>query len=293
MTLGIDIENLTVRYRDVTAVDGLSLSLDGGKIYGLLGRNGAGKSTLLSVLAAYRKPSAGIVRINGEDPFENPRLMPRISFIRENVDMYESERCDLLFSFGALRPEWDAGYAQTLAKKFKLPGGRKRVGTLSRGQKAALGCVLGLAARTPVTIFDEPHLGMDAPTRYAFYEELLADYMRHPRTMILSTHLIEEVSSLFEEVLIIDHGRLVVHDETESLRSKGASITGPADDVDAVTAGMTVLGEKQLGRTKQRTVLGPLTAATEQDVRRAGLDLGPVALQDLFVHLTADEEARR
>ena len=291
--LGIDIHGLTVRYRDVTAIDDLTLSLDAGKIYGLLGRNGAGKSTLLSVLAAYRRPSAGTVRIDDEDPFENPRLMPQISFIRENVDTYETERCDWLFSLGALRPTWDAEYAEALAEKFKLPMGRKRVGTMSRGQKAALGCVLGLASRTPVTIFDEPHLGMDAPSRYAFYEELLADYMRQPRTIIISTHLIEEVSSLFEEVVIIDDGRLVAHEETERLRSKGATITGPADAVDTATAGMTVLGEKRLGRTKQVTVFGPLPDEFEHRIRAAGLDLGPVALQDLFIHLTADQEVSR
>ena len=78
----------------------------------------------------------------------------------------------------------------------------------------------GLAARTPLTIFDESYLGMDAPSRYAFYDELLADYARHPRTVILSTHLIEEFGSLFEEVVMIHHGRLVLHEEADALRAR-------------------------------------------------------------------------
>ena len=88
--------------------------------------------------------------------------------------------------------------------------------------------VVGLAARAPLTIFDESHLGLDAPSRYAFYDELLADYAERPRTVILSTHLIEEVSRLFEEVVIIDRGRLVLHEETDAVRARGVAVTGPA-----------------------------------------------------------------
>ena len=84
---------------------------------------------------------------------------------------------------------------------------------MSQGQRSALGVILGLASRCPLTIFDESYLGMDAPSRYAFYDELLADYLAYPRTIVLSTHLIEEVSSLFEEVVIIDRGRLLIQNK--------------------------------------------------------------------------------
>jgi ABC-2 type transport system ATP-binding protein len=97
--------------------------------------------------------------------------------------------------------------------------------------------------------------------------------MARPRTIVISTHLIDELSPLFEEVLIIDNGRLVLQDETEALRARGADVTGPAAAVDRFVAGRTVLCERQLGATKSAMVYG-------------GLDLGPVALQDLFVHLT-------
>ena len=168
---------------------------------------------------------------------------------------------------------------------------RRSVTKLSRGKKAALACVIGLASRAPLTIFDEAYLGMDAPSRSAFYDELLADYMRHPRTIVISTHLIEEVSSIFEQVAIIDRGRLVVQGDTDEIRARGASVIGPAEVVDRV-AGNAVVGERRLGSTKSVTVYGDLGADFAADVRAAGLELGPVSLQDLFIHLTSSRSVQ-
>ncbi|OLB74004.1 MAG: ABC transporter [Actinobacteria bacterium 13_2_20CM_2_71_6] len=293
MTPDIEVRNLHLRYRDSVAIHDLTFTLDGGKIYGLLGRNGAGKTSLLSVLAGFRLASGGAVRVGGEDPFDNPRVAPQTCFVRETLDFVESVRVrDTLAFARRFRPYWDAGYAAKLVERFELPVGR-RVTALSRGMRSALGVTLGLASRAPLTIFDEAYLGMDAPSRYAFYEELLADYLAYPRTVILSTHLIEEVAALFEEVVIIDRGRLVVHAEADDLRSRGAAVTGPAEAVDRFTAGLTVLGEQWLGTTKSATVTGPLDEPWRREARAAGLELGPVALQDLFVHLTKDREGPR
>ncbi|HEX6326006.1 MAG TPA: ABC transporter ATP-binding protein [Jiangellaceae bacterium] len=291
MTLNIEVQDLTVRYGDVAALDELSLHCEGGKIHGLLGRNGAGKSTLLAALAAYRRPTSGRVLVGGENPFENPRLMPQICLIREALDVYDTETCRSVLSLGALRPTWDAEYAEELVEKFEIPVTRRSVTKLSRGTKAALACVIGLASRAPLTIFDESYLGMDAPSRAAFYDELLADYMRHPRTIVISTHLVEEFSGLFEQVAIIDSGRLVLQDETDEIRARGASVIGPAEVVDRV-AGHAAVAERRLGPTKSVTVYGDLGADFEETVRAAGLELGPVSLQDLFIHLTANRSVK-
>ena len=289
MSLSIEIQNLTVRFGNQAALDELSISLEGGKIYGLLGRNGAGKTTLLSVLGALRKATRGRVLVEGEDPFENPIRMRQICLIREQVYAVKEDSIKDAFEFASsLRPNWDQEYAERLVKRYDLPLD-KSIESLSRGMQSAVGAILGLASRAPLTMFDETYLGMDAPSRYIFYEELLNDYMEHPRTIILSTHLIQEVESLFEEVIIIDEGRLVLQEETETLRTRGAAVTGPAEAVDTFVDGMVVLGTRRLGGTKSTTVYGALTDEKRQQAQSLGLELEPVALQDLFVYLTGKE----
>lgn len=217
----IDIDDLRVAYGETVAIDALSLKLEAGKIYGLLGRNGAGKTSLLSVLAGFRRHSGGTVLADGRPIFENSHTTREISLIRdagETVNLGTVE--DALYFAEDLRPRWDAAYAQELIELFELDP-KKNVKSMSKGQRSAVGVVVGLASRAPLTMFDESYLGMDVPSRQAFYDALLADFMAHPRTIILSTHLIEEVSSLFEEVVIIDKGRLVVHTPADDLLAMG------------------------------------------------------------------------
>lgn len=283
----IELRDLTVRYGDTVAVGDVSLDLPSGVLYGLLGRNGSGKTSLLSAIASYRKPAAGTVRVDGADAFENPAVMRATCFVRDTLDVLAQERVGRALCFaGWLRPTWDAGYAAKLVELFGLEP-RKRVQSLSRGQKSALGAVLGLAARAPLTILDEVYLGMDAVARTTFYRELLADYLAHPRTIILSTHLIEEVADLFERVIIIDRGRILLHEEADELRGRGVTVTGPAATVDEFTAGRTVLGSQSLGGVRADTLYGRLEPAELARGEAAGLTFGPVGLQDLFVHLTS------
>jgi ABC-2 type transport system ATP-binding protein len=289
----IELRDLTVRYGDTVAVDGLTLSLPTGKIYGLLGRNGSGKTSLLSVLASYRKASAGSVTVDGADPFENAAIVRQTTFIRDTLDVIQQDRISKVLDFTArMRLGWDADYAARLLEMFELDP-RKRVSALSRGQRSSLGVVLGLAARSPLTILDEVHLGMDAVARTTFYRELLADYLVQPRTIILSTHLIEEFANLFERVIIIDHGRLVLHEEADELKGRGVTVTGPAEAVDAFVAGRTVLGDQHLGGVRAATLYGRLEPAEIARAGAAGLTLGPVGIQDLFVHLTSGPAAGR
>lgn len=286
MTLGIDVRGVGVHYGRIAAVENVSFKLEGNKIYGLLGRNGSGKTSLLSAIASFRQPTTGEVLIDGKIAFENAEIVSQVCFIQENGHMSDAQSVKNAIKLAAsCWPNWDESYANHLLDLYQLPL-KKRISELSRGMKSALGVTIGLASRAPITIFDEAYLGMDAPTRYAFYEEVLRDYMEHPRTFILSTHLIEEVGNLFEEVLILDNGRLLLHEESESLRQRGVSITGPAERVDEYVIGLQVLGEQTLGRTKSVTVYGELNQERVNRARMDGLELGPVPLQDLFVHLT-------
>jgi ABC-2 type transport system ATP-binding protein len=292
MTFPIEVTGLQVHFGDVRAVDDVSLTIAGGTVCGLLGRNGAGKSTLLSVLAAFRRPTGGQVRVDGEDPYENPRLMSETCLVRAGGDFEDSMTVrDTLGVAGELRPRWDTAFADDLVERFELPL-RSKVRDLSRGKRSALAVTVGLAARAPLTMFDEPHLGMDVPSRYAFYDELLADYMAHPRTIVLSTHLIDEVASLFEDVVILDHGRVLAHAPADEMVARGAELTGSAEAVTALTRDLPVVSSRNLGPTRSVVVVEPLDDARRAEAAAAGVDVAPLPLQDLFVHLTAQEAIR-
>ena len=288
--LGITAHNLAVHFKDTRALDEVSIQIEPGSIHGLLGRNGSGKTTLLSTIAGLRRPTSGSLLVDGEDPFESERIMGEICLIREGGDVLTDEQIRInLKYFANVRRYWDADYAEELLEAFELSP-RKRPDKLSRGQRSALGVVIGLASRAPVTFFDEVHLGMDAPSRYRFYDLLLADYVEHPRTIVLSSHLISEIEQLFATVTILDRGRVLIHDDAEELRSRGAALIGPAGAVRDLVSGLHVLSTQSLGPTEKVTVFGGLDADLRHRARTADVEIGPVSMQDLFVHLTSGEE---
>jgi ABC-2 type transport system ATP-binding protein len=290
MTTGpIELEALGVTFGDVRALDDVTLTIGGDAITGLLGRNGAGKTTLLSTVAAYRRPTAGAVRVAGRDPYEDPEVVTDIAFVPAARKADGSlSIADALGIASLMRPRWDQDRADALLERFQVPA-RGEVGSLSTGKRSALSITIGLASRAEVTLFDEPHLGMDAPARYAFYDELLADYVAHPRTIVVSTHLIDEIAPVIERVVILDHGRVLEHAAIDELRSKGAELTGPAEAVARLAGGRRVLSERSLGRTSSLVVFDELDEAVRREAGAAGVDVGPLPLQDLFVHLTSEE----
>jgi ABC-2 type transport system ATP-binding protein len=145
MSATIDARDVRLTYGETVALDGLSVSLHGPKIVGLIGRNGSGKSSLLSVLAALRKPDGGEVLVDGEPVYENASRANRIALIREGGDVVdEDEKVGEALRYAAwLRPNWDAGLADGLIERFRIPR-EKKLNALSRGQRSAVGIVLGL-----------------------------------------------------------------------------------------------------------------------------------------------------
>ncbi|KQR08488.1 ATP-binding cassette domain-containing protein [Cellulomonas sp. Leaf334] len=282
---GVEVRDLTARYDTTVALDAVSFSIRPGVITGLLGRNGSGKTTALSVLAAFRRRTSGTVLVDGEDPWENERVLAGTCLVRESGDVALDQKLKRTLDFlGDRRPLFSRELADTLMDRFELDP-QSQPNRLSRGKRSAFGVVVGLASRTPLTLLDEVHLGMDAPSRYAFYDVLLADWLEHPRTIVLSSHLIGEVERLLEDVVVLDRGTVLTVSDAETLRSGGLTVTGPVAAVEAFVAGRDVVARQKLGGTAQATLVGA-QADDATRARQSGLELGPVALQDLFVHLT-------
>ncbi|WP_010097357.1 ATP-binding cassette domain-containing protein [Ornithinibacillus scapharcae] len=285
----LSIKDLNLTYGNHTALQNVSFDLSSNKVYGLLGRNGAGKTSLLSIIASFREQTSGSITIDGEAPFENAKITQHITFMYNKDYKEESQKVkSLLYGAQRYRPNFDRDYAEYLVKRFKLDL-KKPIKQFSKGMQSALNVCIGLASRSPITIFDEVYLGMDAPSRETFYKELLDDQERHPRIMILSTHLVSEMDYLFDEVIILNQGQILLQDDYDSLISKGAKIIGIKEDVDQFIHTKQLIHEEQLGNTKAATIYGELRDEERRNASEIGLEIAPLSLQELFVHLTKED----
>ena len=289
MTAVIDVSGLTKRFGSVTAVDDATFSVAENKIYGLLGRNGAGKTTLMQLLTGQDFATSGEIKVFGQSPVENASVLQRVSFIKESQRYPDDFRAKHVFKSAPwFFSNWDQEFAEQLIADFRLPLNR-RIKKMSRGQVSAIGVIVGLASRAPLTFFDEPYLGLDAVARQTFYDRLLADYAEHPRTVVLSTHLIDEVSNLLEHVLVIDEGRIIIDEDAEALRGSATTLVGTSGAVDGFVGSREVLHRDAIGGLASVTVMG-LTQKERTDATAAGLELAPVSLQQLIIRRTNTSE---
>ena len=165
MKPAIEVTHLTKRYGPVTALDDVTVSIEQDSITGILGRNGARKTVLMSVITAQEAPSAGTIRVFGQSPWENASFLSRTCFIRDNQRYPDDYKLAHALRVGPLFYEnWDSDLATRIVETFEIPGGRP-IRKLSRGQISAVGLLLGLASRAPITFFDEPYLGLDVTAR--------------------------------------------------------------------------------------------------------------------------------
>ena len=282
---------LTKRYGSFTAVDAVDFTLEENRIYGLLGRNGAGKTTVMQMLTGQIFPDGGELDVFGREPAEHADVLRRICFIAESQRYPDSFKPSHVFRAAPWFFEhWDAEFAERLIHDFRLPLNRY-IKKLARGQLSAVGVIVGLASRAPLTFFDEPYLGLDAVARQIFYDRLLADYAEHPRTIVLSTHLIDEVANLLEHVILIDQGRILLDRDADEVRGSATSIAGPRAVVEQFVADRPVIGRDAIGGLASVTVDGRLDRAERVRAAELGLELAPVSLQQLIVHLTGAELA--
>jgi ABC-2 type transport system ATP-binding protein len=282
MTPAISADGLTRRYRDQLALDHVTFDLEPGSITGLLGRNGAGKTTLLRVLAGHEFASAGTVTVLGACPVEHEKVLRQMIFIREDQSYPDLRVRQVVQVASWFYPNWSHDLASELLEEFNLPLNR-RVRKLSRGMRSALGIVIGLAARAEVTLFDEPYAGLDPVARELFYDRLLADYAEHPRTILLSTHLIDEAAGLFERVVVMDRGKIVLNTTADDLRGAVTSVSGPAIAVAEFTAGRSVWDRRRIASQESAVVAGALDETDRARAAALHLHLEPLTLQQVVV----------
>ena len=273
-------------YGSKQVLQNLDLTIQPGKIYGLIGRNGAGKTTLLGILTAQNTKDAGEVTYGGQPVWENQAVLSQICFSRElQATQFGGQNNlkvrDYLRSAAIFCPGWDQEYADRLLLEFQLEP-KKKICQLSKGQMSMVTILVALASRAPLTILDEPAAGLDVVMRERFYQLLLDDFAQTGRTFLVSTHIIEEAASVFEQVIILDQGRILENSPTDELIDQFRYVSGREDEVDRVCAGVEVLSRRTVGRHTTAAVRGDpeKLAALSGDV-----DVAPMNLQNVFVAL--------
>ena len=245
--MSIVIENLSKSYGPVRALQNVSCTWEPGKLYGLLGRNGAGKSTLLSAVTQRLFPDGGSVTVDGEPIGDNDRALSKMYLMSEKLYYPETMRVKDAFRWSqAFYPNFDREFAWNLAGAFQLNTSAK-VSKLSTGYSSIFKIVVALSTNAPYVLLDEPVLGLDANHRDLFYKTLLARYAERPFTAVISTHLIEEISHLIEDVVILHHGQVLAQGPREELLAGGYTVSGPKGLVEEYIRGKRLLGVDTLG----------------------------------------------
>jgi len=279
---GIAIKNISKNFGNINALDNVTITFEENKIYGLLGRNGAGKSTLLNIITNRIFSDSGSIMINNQPARENDQALRKV-YLRSEKDFYpESMKVKDAFKWTKeFYPDFDMEYAVSLSEKFTL-NIKSKIKSLSTGYTTIFKVITALASNVPYILLDEPILGLDANHRDLLYKIIIEKYSQFPCTIVMSTHLIEEIAPLIEDVIIIKEGKVISNDSKEELLSKGYTVSGPASLIEKYIEGKNVLSVHTIGGLKTAYVLEPPAHVNLPE----GLEAGVMDLQTLFIQLT-------
>lgn len=283
--MNIKVSQLTKQYRNRKVLDEVSFNLEGPAIIGFLGHNGAGKTSFLNMLAGLVAPSSGTIEVDGEPVFNNGELMKQICFIAETGNFPLHVTIGQVLTLNKLFfPNWNEELAEELLEQFSLRK-KDKIKNMSKGMVSALGIITGLASGAPITIFDEPYIGMDASGRQLFYELLVEQHALEPRTFILSTHLIDEASNLFEDVLIMHEGKVLVHQPYEDIQTNIVKAKGRQEELEAYIGSSKVIHRSKFMNEHTAVIMHENVPAAAP----ASLKLESIKLQELMVLLSKNK----
>ena len=273
----IELKQVTKQYGQATVLKNITLSIDEPGIYCLLGRNGAGKTTLLKSVAGYQNITSGTIQVD-DKLITTSTLDTGVSYIENFAKHFNLPVRKLLQIASEVNPNYDYDFASEMMERFELDG-KKKFNHLSLGMKTMVSTIICLASNKSVVLLDEPVLGFDAIMRVEFYDMLTESFRKHPRIIIVSTHIIEEIAKTIQKLIIIDKGSVRFFDTLQSVETKAFSISGLQKDVEAATQNLNVIGQDTVGGLVTTYIFDNPPEQT------ASLDIHPLSLQDFFIQM--------
>lgn len=277
----IEFNYLSKKYGKTKALDNINLEIKENKIYCLLGENGAGKTTFLKTISGLTQATEGEILVNGSKV--NKLYMPEIvCFVEERENHVNLKIKDLISLAADFQDGFDTEFADEMIKKFNLDP-NKKFKKLSFGMRTMVNTIIGLASTNKIVLFDEPVLGFDVIMRNKFYSLLEESIAKHPKIIIVSTHLIDEIAKIAEEIIIINQGELLLRTDIIDLQDKCYSVTGMASDVDEAVKGKNIINVHEIGKFKTVNIYDTRIKETEK------IQISNEGLQDFFANLIGGE----
>ncbi len=283
----IEISGLSKSFGETTAVNDIYINIPPGTTLGLLGPNGAGKSSTLKMLMGMLRPTHGSIHVFGHDlATQAPTIKQRIGYVPESNQIYRWMTITQALRFSrAMYQSWNDQHAANLLDLFQLPSHR-RVRNLSKGMLAKLSLLIALAHEPDLLILDEPLSGLDPIVRDDFLDGVMQDICHNDRTVIFSSHLLDEVSRLADSIAIMNAGQILVHSHTQHLLENARRIRAVLHDGRLPQSSPPNAIWQNINRREWLMTLYPFSDASLASIREQNpihtLDVSPLSLDDLF-----------
>jgi ABC-2 type transport system ATP-binding protein len=297
MTTAIQASDVTVRYGKKTAVDGVTLSVEPGSVYALLGRNGSGKSSLVRTILGQLPADGGKVELFGEDVWRHrARLMERIGVVPEDADAPPEMRVRELAWFSSrLYSRWNGAAFDDRVKRFGIDR-NARAGDLSKGQKKQVSLALALATSPELLILDDPTLGLDVVAKKSLFEEVIADMADRGITVLITTHDLGPVEAIASRVGIIKNGRLALDEEVDTLKSRFRRVRFASQPMALQSANLVAAYVRQWGNGTEAVVSNyddDQFARLREEAKLSTAEVTSMSLEEIFIAVAGEEQGGR
>ena len=282
----IEVKNVSKRFEQVCALDGLTMTVPTGAVYGLVGPNGSGKSTILRHIVGIYRQDAGEVLIDGEPVYESPAVKARIGYIPDDIFYFTQAGVrEMMLYYRGLYPSFDVGRYEKLKEVFQL-NERTPIRRMSKGQQKQAAFWLALCLRPDVMVLDEPVDGLDPVMRRQIWSLLMADAAERGITVLVSSHNLRELEDVCDHVGILDRGKMLLERSLSELQENLTKVQLALPDGAALPEGLDLVHESSSGRLRTLIVRGDPgeTLARLQESEPVFMDALPLTLEEIFIY---------